>query len=204
MSSILIGSIWLGEKIFFEKLINVVNFSLQVPDNLYQMCVFLYCFITLRLTTLQYCFSQQEHEKRCWSVDFNLMDPKLLASGSDDAKGTILFQTLCRRHRLCVCHGKNRNVLFQVADSSAAFSIVIAVVMWQDLTEQFGSWRRRGFVWINISCFTFFCVMYSQLTFSWAPNKPKCVLTLVKLVEWKPQGLSKEQHVFIFQKQGCQ
>ncbi|KAJ8789181.1 hypothetical protein J1605_004922 [Eschrichtius robustus] len=31
----------------------------------------------------------QEHEKRCWSVDFNLMDPKLLASGSDDAKGTI-------------------------------------------------------------------------------------------------------------------
>lgn len=30
----------------------------------------------------------QEHEKRCWSVDFNLMDPKLLASGSDDAKGS--------------------------------------------------------------------------------------------------------------------
>ncbi|XP_062849084.1 E3 ubiquitin-protein ligase COP1 isoform X2 [Trichomycterus rosablanca] len=28
----------------------------------------------------------QEHEKRCWSVDFNLMDPKLLASGSDDTK----------------------------------------------------------------------------------------------------------------------
>uniref|UniRef100_UPI00358F7B84 E3 ubiquitin-protein ligase COP1 isoform X1 n=2 Tax=Myxine glutinosa TaxID=7769 RepID=UPI00358F7B84 len=28
----------------------------------------------------------QEHEKRCWSVDFNIMDPKLLASGSDDAK----------------------------------------------------------------------------------------------------------------------
>lgn len=31
----------------------------------------------------------QEHEKRCWSVDFNLMDPKLLASGSDDAKGNV-------------------------------------------------------------------------------------------------------------------
>ncbi|EPY78988.1 E3 ubiquitin-protein ligase RFWD2 isoform a [Camelus ferus] len=31
-------------------------------------------------------FYIQEHEKRCWSVDFNLMDPKLLASGSDDAK----------------------------------------------------------------------------------------------------------------------
>lgn len=28
----------------------------------------------------------QEHEKRYWSVDFNLMDPKLLASGSHDAK----------------------------------------------------------------------------------------------------------------------
>jgi E3 ubiquitin-protein ligase RFWD2 len=28
----------------------------------------------------------QEHEKRCWSVDFNVMDPKLLASGSDDGK----------------------------------------------------------------------------------------------------------------------
>ncbi|TKC44009.1 hypothetical protein EI555_020358 [Monodon monoceros] len=36
-------------------------------------------------TTLS-SFSIQEHEKRCWSVDFNLMDPKLLASGSDDAK----------------------------------------------------------------------------------------------------------------------
>lgn len=28
----------------------------------------------------------QEHEKRCWSVDFNRMDPILIASGSDDAK----------------------------------------------------------------------------------------------------------------------
>ncbi|XP_059152150.1 E3 ubiquitin-protein ligase COP1-like [Physella acuta] len=28
----------------------------------------------------------QEHEKRCWSVDFNRMDPKMLASGSDDTK----------------------------------------------------------------------------------------------------------------------
>ncbi|XP_014668463.1 PREDICTED: E3 ubiquitin-protein ligase RFWD2-like isoform X2 [Priapulus caudatus] len=30
--------------------------------------------------------SFQEHEKRCWSVDFNRQDPQLLASGSDDAK----------------------------------------------------------------------------------------------------------------------
>lgn len=28
----------------------------------------------------------QEHEKRCWSVDFNKVDTKLLASGSDDTK----------------------------------------------------------------------------------------------------------------------
>ena len=28
----------------------------------------------------------QEHEKRCWSVDFNLVDTKLIASGSDDAR----------------------------------------------------------------------------------------------------------------------
>ncbi|XP_026301079.1 E3 ubiquitin-protein ligase COP1 isoform X1 [Apis mellifera] len=28
----------------------------------------------------------QEHEKRCWSVDFNDVDTKLIASGSDDAR----------------------------------------------------------------------------------------------------------------------
>ena len=28
----------------------------------------------------------QEHEKRCWSVDFNQIDTKLIASGSDDAR----------------------------------------------------------------------------------------------------------------------
>lgn len=28
----------------------------------------------------------QEHEKRCWNVDFNKMDTKLIASGSDDHK----------------------------------------------------------------------------------------------------------------------
>ncbi|XP_015925999.1 E3 ubiquitin-protein ligase COP1 [Parasteatoda tepidariorum] len=28
----------------------------------------------------------QEHEKRCWSVDFNKVDTKLIASGSDDSK----------------------------------------------------------------------------------------------------------------------
>jgi E3 ubiquitin-protein ligase RFWD2 len=28
----------------------------------------------------------QEHEKRCWSVDFNQVDTRLIASGSDDAR----------------------------------------------------------------------------------------------------------------------
>lgn len=31
----------------------------------------------------------QEHDKRCWSVDFNEIDTKLLASGSDDARGEL-------------------------------------------------------------------------------------------------------------------
>ncbi|XP_064450353.1 E3 ubiquitin-protein ligase COP1 isoform X10 [Mirounga angustirostris] len=44
-----------------------------------------YQIYILSETTLS-SFCIQEHEKRCWSVDFNLMDPKLLASGSDDAK----------------------------------------------------------------------------------------------------------------------
>jgi hypothetical protein len=28
----------------------------------------------------------KEHEKRCWTVQFNNVDPHLMASGSDDAK----------------------------------------------------------------------------------------------------------------------
>ena len=31
----------------------------------------------------------KEHEKRCWSVDFNQVDTKLIASGSDDARSEI-------------------------------------------------------------------------------------------------------------------
>lgn len=172
MSSILIGLVWLGEKIFSEKLLNIVSFSLQVPaDSLYQTCVFSFTVLSYYNSlpcNIFLVFLNQEHEKRCWSVDFNLMDPKLLASGSDDAKGTLLFQSLCRRLRLCVFPWKNNNVLFQGADSSAAFSIVVVVVMCQDITEPFGSCRRRGFVWIKISCFTHFfclCVIYLQLTF---------------------------------------
>ncbi|KAI9342934.1 WD40-repeat-containing domain protein [Obelidium mucronatum] len=35
----------------------------------------------------------EEHEKRTWSVDFNLVDPVLLASGSDDTKVKIWSTT---------------------------------------------------------------------------------------------------------------
>ncbi len=42
------------------------------------------CRIIIQELTL--LISAQEHEKRCWSVDFNSMNTKLLASGSDDAR----------------------------------------------------------------------------------------------------------------------
>lgn len=37
-------------------------------------------------TTGQRTRTFQEHEKRCWSVDFNNVDTRLIASGSDDAR----------------------------------------------------------------------------------------------------------------------
>ncbi|KAI0228062.1 E3 ubiquitin-protein ligase COP1 [Lamellibrachia satsuma] len=36
----------------------------------------------------------QEHEKRCWSVDFNKTDPQLLASGSDDSKVKLWYTNM--------------------------------------------------------------------------------------------------------------
>ena len=36
----------------------------------------------------------QEHEKRCWSVDFNAMDPNLLASGSDDSRVKLWYTNM--------------------------------------------------------------------------------------------------------------
>lgn len=50
----------------------------------------------------------QEHEKRCWSVDFNRMDPKLLASGSDDSKVrlwsiNVEHSTTCLETKANVC-----------------------------------------------------------------------------------------------------
>lgn len=38
------------------------------------------------VTTSQRTKTFQEHEKRCWSVDFNNVDTRLIASGSDDAR----------------------------------------------------------------------------------------------------------------------
>lgn len=37
-------------------------------------------------TTGQRTKAYQEHEKRCWTVDFNYIDTRLIASGSDDAR----------------------------------------------------------------------------------------------------------------------
>ncbi|KAL8178064.1 UNVERIFIED_CONTAM: hypothetical protein K2H54_027962 [Gekko kuhli] len=66
----------------------------------------------------------QEHEKRCWSVDFNLMDPKLLASGSDDAKAMIRRSGVYRKlvsslslpfslHLECmVCYNDDASTIF--------------------------------------------------------------------------------------------
>lgn len=68
------------------------------------------------------------------------MDPKLLASGSDDAKGIVVFffpLSLCRRLTLSALPVRNRNVIIQIADSSAACSIVVGVVTCQDTTELF-------------------------------------------------------------------
>ncbi|KAH9495543.1 coatomer subunit alpha [Bulinus truncatus] len=47
----------------------------------------------------------QEHEKRCWSVDFNRMDPKMLASGSDDTKGRLKLWDWDRSHSVLTIDG---------------------------------------------------------------------------------------------------
>lgn len=43
----------------------------------------------------------QEHEKRCWSVDFNKVDTKLIASGSDDSR-VKLWSTDCEHSVTCL------------------------------------------------------------------------------------------------------
>ncbi|XP_050316213.1 E3 ubiquitin-protein ligase COP1-like [Anthonomus grandis grandis] len=46
----------------------------------------------------------QEHEKRCWSVDFNCVDTRLIASGSDDAK--VKLYSLNEEHSVATLEAK--------------------------------------------------------------------------------------------------
>lgn len=46
----------------------------------------------------------QEHEKRCWSVDFNRVDSQLLASGSDDSR--VKIWSLCSEHSVATLEAK--------------------------------------------------------------------------------------------------
>ncbi|XP_066259287.1 E3 ubiquitin-protein ligase COP1-like [Euwallacea similis] len=46
----------------------------------------------------------QEHEKRCWSVDFNSVDTRLIASGSDDAK--VKLYSLNEEHSVATLEAK--------------------------------------------------------------------------------------------------
>lgn len=46
----------------------------------------------------------QEHEKRCWSVDFNNVDTRLIASGSDDAR--VKLYTLNTEHSIANLEAK--------------------------------------------------------------------------------------------------
>ncbi|XP_072045173.1 E3 ubiquitin-protein ligase COP1-like isoform X2 [Amphiura filiformis] len=67
----------------------------------------------------------QEHEKRCWSVDFNRVDPKLLASGSDDAKVKLWatnqeHSVTCLEAKANVCCVKfNPSKMYSLAFGSA-------------------------------------------------------------------------------------
>lgn len=46
----------------------------------------------------------QEHEKRCWSVDFNCVDTRLVASGSDDAR--VKLYSLNEEHSVATLEAK--------------------------------------------------------------------------------------------------
>lgn len=46
----------------------------------------------------------QEHEKRCWSVDFNEVDTRLIASGSDDAR--VKLYSLNGEHSIATLEAK--------------------------------------------------------------------------------------------------
>ena len=71
----------------------------------------------------------QEHAKRCWSVDFNTVDPKLIASGSDDAKVKLWatnmehsVATLEAKANVC-CVKFNPSTRYNIAFGSADHSV---------------------------------------------------------------------------------
>lgn len=75
--------------------------------------------------TLSCVRKYHEHEKRCWSVNFNLVDPSLFASGSDDSKVKLWatnmdnsVQTIDARVNVC-CVAFNPESRFQLAFGSA-------------------------------------------------------------------------------------
>lgn len=71
----------------------------------------------------------QEHEKRCWSVDFNLVDTKLIASGSDDARVKLWSTNMSHsvasleaKANVC-CVKFNPNSCYHLAFGSADHSV---------------------------------------------------------------------------------
>ena len=72
-------------------MINVLYFQNKLASSEYDGSVALWDSMTGKEIVR---FS--EHEKRCWSVDFNSMDPNILASGSDDSK-VRLWSLACQK-----------------------------------------------------------------------------------------------------------
>lgn len=87
------------------------------------------CVIVWDAFTAQKLRVFQEHEKRCWSVDFNKIDTKLVASGSDDAKVKLWctnqqrsVATLAAKANVC-CVKFNPSQLHHLAFGSADHSV---------------------------------------------------------------------------------
>lgn len=55
-------------------------------------------------STAQRTKTYQEHERRCWSVDFNCVDTRLIASGSDDAR--VKLYSLNEEHSVATLEAK--------------------------------------------------------------------------------------------------
>merc|ERR1711884_126891 len=81
----------------------------------------------------------QEHEKRCWSVDFNLVDTKLIASGSDDARVKLWstnvghsVASLEAKANIC-CVKFNPNSCYHLAFGSADHCVHYYDLRWERL-----------------------------------------------------------------------